>query len=221
MKLPTDKKERMKVFLMIGIGVALVLFVGIFYGIAPVLKSRSDTQAKILELKAQLDQAVKESKQSQPDIAKSREALLKLKNISEKYLLRPILNSYVLPAQDVIETEAKKLGIKAAVTEVSLGEIPGRQSTKTKAYTAHVALECGYNQFIKLVQRIEAANPYFCITAISITGQPAKDPRRHSITFDIQWPTWVDLEMPDKLDAQLEKLNETSRLIERDVTGHK
>jgi hypothetical protein len=221
MKLPTDKKERMKVFLMIGIGVALVLFVGIFYGIAPILKSRSDTKAKIVELRAQLDQAVKETKQSQPDIAKSRETLLKLKTTSEKYLLRPILNSYVLPAQDVIETETKKLALKATVTEVSLGEIPGRRSTKTKAYTAHVSLECGYNQLVKLVRQIEAVNPYFCITAISITGQPARDPRRHSVTFDVQWPTWGDLEMADKLDAQLEKLNETSRLVERDVTGHK
>jgi hypothetical protein len=216
MKLPTDKKERMKWLAIIVVGSLAAVFVAIYFGIIPILQKRSQLKAEIADLQDKLENAKKESKQKDRDVESNRKTLLSIKDISSKYIIKPVLNNYVLMASDFIESQAKKAGFKSVtVSEKGFANIAvraGDESTKTvKAYMVSVSVQCGYNDFVKLIRQIESANPFYCVTAISIGGQPAKDPRQHVIAFDIQWPTWIDVDMPNKLDAQLSQLAEISR----------
>lgn len=59
MKLPTDKKERMKWLAMIFIGSVVIVIVAIYYGIIPLLQKRSQMKVEISDLKEKLEKAKK------------------------------------------------------------------------------------------------------------------------------------------------------------------
>jgi hypothetical protein len=225
MKLPTDKKERVKILVMILLGVTVVLYVTIQFGLGPVIKSISEKRARIRETSEELAQAKKEINRMTADLARNKETLIKLKEISSKYVIMPVLHNYILSATDIVEAQAKKVNVKLdSVREQGITEFtaaPGQQSSTRflKCYTIRVSLSCGYNDLIKLIQQIENVNPYFCITSLSITGQPDKDVARHQMSFDLQWPTWVDQEMPLKLDAKLSEL-QREFVMERNVESN-
>jgi len=213
MKLPTDSKERAKILVMILLGVVVVLIVTVQFGLRPVLKSISNKKAAIEDTREKLAQAKKEIKQMSADMAKNAETLIKLKDISSKYVIMPVLQNYSLGATEIMESQAKKVNVKLdSIREAGISEVadmPGQPSSKRllKCYNLRVSLLCGYNDLTRLIQQIESINPYFCIVGMSIIGQqPDKDVTVHRISFDLQWPTWADLEMPLKLETKLSEL---------------
>jgi hypothetical protein len=203
MKWPEDKKERMQWLVMIGIGTVVVLYVAVQFGIMPILKSKKAKLARIEELKVEIANAEKEIKQRTKDEAENKEVLQKIMDISEKYVLKPVLGlNYKITAGEVIEPVAKKQGLKIdSLRQVAIG-VEASQSS-LKAFTARTVLSCGYNDLVKLIREIEASNPFLSVIAVTVTSQGPESPEKHLVTFDVEWPVWADTEMPAKLSKQL------------------
>lgn len=215
MKLPEDKKERMKFLIMIFIGVAVAGYVLVAFGIIPLLNAKKAAIEEIAATRDQVEKAEREIALMAKDRVLNLEALKNTRDISEKYFLRPRIGNFLLSATEFIEEQTRDVGITLepnSVKEIGPGEIITAPSDKSevvvKTYTAHVVIKAGYNQLLKLLHSIETANPLITITAVSITGDSEK-PEVHNIQFDVQWPIWATADMPTKLDQQI-KANEIS-----------
>jgi hypothetical protein len=184
-------------------GVVLVL-VGLYYGVInPTMAKKKATLAKIGELKESLEKANREIDQMSKDRKTNLEAVLTIKSLSDKYLLKPRLGNFLLSATEIIEEQAKRIGLTVQVRDVGLGPVVPERAPPVKAYTAHVSVICGYRDLIRFIREIETDNPMICVMNISIQGRASPDVETHSIGFDVQWPVWADQEMPSNLEAQL------------------
>lgn len=211
MKLPEDKKERTKVLALIGIG-AVAILVGLFYGvIRPTVAYKKATLEKIVKLRADIAKATVEIDQMSKDRKANVETLEKIRDLSDRYLLKSRLGNFQLSAAEIIEQLAHSAGLPPEVVlqvkEVGLGSMARASNSKTapvlRTYTSHLALVCDYNTLIRFIRVIEDSNPLFCVMNISIQGRPPPNMTVHACAFDVQWPVWVDPDMPSKLEAKL------------------
>jgi hypothetical protein len=211
MKLPDDKKQRTQVLVLIGMGVLLVL-VGLYFGIGYVRDRKKAIAQKTEELTENIRKANLEIDQMSKDRKVNTETLLRIKDLSERYLLKPrIGNSYVLPATEIVEGQAQKLDLATTEAALRVGELGlsdvgasrGKAALPVRAYTAHVSLLCGYNDAVRLIRAIEDANPLLSVLNVSIVGRAAPHVDTHAVDFDVQWPVWSDQDMPGKLEARI------------------
>lgn len=211
MKLPEDKKERMKVLILIGIGVVVaigLIFKAPVVGILPVLKSKKEKLAKIEQLKTEIAAANKEIKQLDKDKAENLDILRKIAEVSGKYVLTPVLGNYKISASEVIEPIAKKYNIKIEqIRQIGISQEAGQ--TSVRAFGARVILFCSYENTRHLIAEIEQKNPLISVMNISITGK-TENREQHAVSFDVQWPVWADTEIPVKLAQQLKELDKTA-----------
>jgi hypothetical protein len=211
MKLPEDKKQRTQVLALIGIGVILVL-VGLFYGIGFIRDQKKATADKTKKLKEDIRKANLEIDQMSKDRKDNTETLQKMKDLSDKYLLKQrIGNNYFLSAKEILETEAQKVNLLTptamlGISEIGLSDISpasGKVVPPVRAYTAHVSIVCGYNDLVRFIRTIEDDNPLVSVMNITIVARSPPNVETHAAAFDVQWPVWTDQEMPSKLEAQI------------------
>ncbi len=211
MKLPENKQERTKIFIMIGLGVALVLL-GIVQGIInPLRNARKNKLARLEECKSGVEKARKEIRAAARSFNRRMQTLKDIRDISEKHILHPVLGNYLLQATDIIEAHAGDLGVSIEpVREVGISDIPLDSNNKDverllKAYTVRVNLAASYLNSLRLVREIEENNPYACVTSLIIRPRPSEDVERHSVTIEVQWPVWADPEFPGEIKEQLKE----------------
>jgi len=213
MKLPDDKNERNKILGLIAVGVIAACYVGYNFGIKTLLQKQHDTLEKISDFEEKIRLANIDIKQIPIYIKKNHEIIDKIVDISENklYILHPNLGNFLLVAEDIIESHANRLNLTIKNVKRK-GGLPSRftnnddskkdsKAPRFAPYTVNVEIECGFADFIKLIQAIEEQNPYLCITRIGIIGQP-NNVTQHVISFDIQWPIWLDAKIPMKLVAE-------------------
>lgn len=208
MKLPENKQERTKILALILVGVGMGLYIIVSFGVKPLLKSRAKKQARIEELKQEIEKVDKKVKLMARDEKLNRETIREIKEISDEHVLQPRLGNYLLVAAEIIEGFAAKLGIPlqgiVPIGPSEIRPISGNASDPVlKAYTVRVTLESSYGEMTRLIQEIESDNPLLCAVNVGIAGRPKENPEKHKISFDVQWPTWVDPELPVKLADQL------------------
>lgn len=208
MKLPEDKQARMKVLILIAIGTVAVLYVAQL-GVKSLRKSKKAKTARLQELEEQQKKATLEIRRMPRDLELNRETVKKIKEISDKFVLKPVLGNYLLKAREIIEQYAKKLDIVLEdIREAGISQVPRRRGRKTDRtfhiYTARVTLDCGFHDIARFLREIKSSNPYLCVASLEIAGRP-KEPEEHKITFDVQWPIWADYEMPGRLEEQLKE----------------
>lgn len=216
MKLPSDKKERTKVLALIAVGVVLAI-----YGIAavivmPLSRIKRERAAAILELDGKLGKARTAVSRMAADRARNSSVLNEIVTTATRgnMVLHDRLGNFLLGASEVVEGHARKCGVPiTAPTEIGISQLPQGSSNKDpaafKSYTAHIGVECGIHDLIRLLSQIETNNPYACISSLAIAAQPDK-PEKHSVALDIQWPIWNDPEMPSKLESQFKVLTEAA-----------
>lgn len=209
MNLPTDPKKRMQVLVGIGVGVLAVIVAVIYFGVMPTLAAKKAMQGEIQSLQDEIDSAQKKIDQMPKDREKNREVLTKTREITAKYFIRPVLTSYPLRVNELIEPEVRKLGLAmdASPRDMGVMDLPEPPGVKKmiRAYTSRISLQCGYNDLRKLVRQIEESNPYLSVLAISIAaGDPVKSPEAHAVSLELQWPTWGDRQ--DTMDTKLDGL---------------
>jgi len=213
-KLPEDPKKRMQVLIGIGAGVVVVI-VGIYMGaISPMHQSKQAALGKIEELTKEVETANNEIAKVPGDTKANIQALTRAKELSDKCILPPGLDGgYHLVASAIIERHAKAVGVTVdTVQDRGVGDlcpVPGRGASagSLKAYSARVTMSAGYKDVVRLIRAIANDNALVCITGLDIRSTGAKDKtaRKHTIWFDVQWPVWIDTEMPSKLAAQLKE----------------
>lgn len=204
MKLPTDPKERNQILVLIGL-VAVGLCVGIFFAFKSLTTSKQVMRDRIEELEGKIQKADLKIKRMVADKRDNDIAVKEILEISNKHILASVLGNYQLVARDILDGYARELGLKMEpVRELGQGAIPypGGDSA-FMGYTARVTLFCGMHDLVKFLNKLETGNPYLCVTGISITQQSDKDPDRHIVSFEVQWPIWAKPEMKDKLNEQL------------------
>ncbi|MBT3294433.1 MAG: hypothetical protein HN919_13330 [Verrucomicrobia bacterium] len=210
MKLPDDKQQRVKIFVMIGLGAALVVL-GIVQGIInPLRTSRANRMVRMEECQRGVERARKEIKKAARSFTHRMETLDSIKRASDQYILHPVLGNYLLEATGIIEAHASALNIAIdPVREVAISDIPRNANAKKdrllKAYTVRVNLVAPYHDAFAMMREIENQNPYVCITSVMIRPRTGVDIERHSISIEVQWPVWADPEFPAEIEEQLKE----------------
>jgi hypothetical protein len=213
MKWPKDNKERVKMLVLIGMGVAVVIYLVIAGAVNPILTKRKYYKTEINRIKGYLVQARKKIKHTAQDQEDNYATILEIKKMTDNHLLKPQLGmSYLLSAKETLEEHAVAVGMseKPSVREVGIVELPkptGKPNYAFKSYTAGVTMNCGLNDLIKYLKQIEEANPYACISRLSILTQ-SRTPGEHRVTFEIQWPVWANSEDEQTLELQLKEVEE-------------
>lgn len=212
MKLPEDKKERIRFLVLAAMAVVGGVYISVSLGILPMLRSHGanvDRREELLDLITVGKGEVAQIDQLKARDAKNMEAM---KEFDGRYVLSPRLGNYLLSAKDVIEGLAVKCGIEVEnireVGPVAAIPAPAEQQRKNalKSYTAAVSLLCGYSDLAVFVEEIEKSNPYLCITRLVVAGRTKDDPENHSVRLEIQWPVWDKSETATPFLERLEEM---------------
>lgn len=192
MKLPENKKERIQVFVLIGIGVALALFALIQVAVVPFNAARQKLQVVQAELDKRMEKARKELLHARMVKEEFDIVTADIDRIMATNVLRPILGSYLVGVTETIEQAARKAGIEVdEIQEVGIREIPRGAMDKThevfKSYAVQMSGEGAYEEVCAFLDKIETDNPFLCVTEIRITGRPDK-PERHRLNVRVEWP---------------------------------
>jgi hypothetical protein len=209
MKLPEDKAERNKMLGLIGVGVIALAYVTFAFGISPFFQKQNAAEIRISELDDRLWKSKKDIQNAPLNSQKNNELLTQILEASEKeqHILRPSLGNYLLVATDIISRHADAVGItiesisETRPTNSQLPEGHDPNGPRFKAYTVNVKLTCNVLELMKLIEALETANPYLCITRMGIFGR-ATDIEQHAVSFDVQWPAWIDNDLPLQLAAE-------------------
>ena len=211
MRLPEDRKERIKVLILVGVGTIAVIYALIVGVMRPMANTRRERQARIEELNEQLEDAQRDMSRMLRDRQKNVEVLKEIVEIAARdgVILQPRLGNYELGAVAFIEQRAAEAGVKVnAINEIGITQIPKNPQKKTenaiKAYNMRISLEAGVHDLIRLLASIEDANPYIAITRIDVQTR-MQNPARHSLTFELQWPVWSDPTTGETLETQLQE----------------
>jgi len=193
MKLPENKKERIQVFILIGIGAAAVIFAMAQLLVTPFLAAKEKFKELLQTKQTALEKAERELKYA-PGIKEEFDTVTtQLDTTIANNLLRPILGSYLVGVTETLEAQARVLNIKLdEIQEIGIRELP-RPTKKIptpvyfKSYSVQVSVLASFEQATLFVKKLEELNPYLCISDVRITGQ-ADDPERHRLNIRIEWP---------------------------------
>jgi hypothetical protein len=206
-KLPTNKKERIQVFVLMAIGGVAVLYAGVQLGIRPMIEKKAAYRQRIAQLGEDNSKAERKVQLMRRDLSDNRDALQTICKEADNYILKATIGeNYLLGVDDVLQrcSRAAKVPV-GSPSEVGISDVPHNAARATrnvlKAYTARVTFRGGYSDMVRLLREIEATSPYVCVSAVTVSPQP--DPEVHAITIDIQWPIWAEKGMADRLKQQL------------------
>lgn len=213
MKLPATKKERIQVFILMGIGGIAVLYAGITLGVQPLFAKKAAYKKSIEDLEAKIMTAEGKIQSMRGDLARNKEALQKVNGEAERYVLRATIGeNYLLGVDEMLTKYARAAGVEiGSPAEVGISDVPHNNvrpgKNVLKAYTARVTFRGGYADLLRFLREVETNSPYVCVSSISVT--PQSDPEFHSITLDIQWPVWAERGMAEKVRQQLAEASDT------------
>ncbi len=197
MKLPENKKDRIQVFVLIGIGFVAVLYAIVQLVISPYLASKQKLRETLRQKQEKLEKAQRELNFA-PNIKTEFDSVTaELDKIIEANVLRPILGSYLVGVSETLETQARLCSIKLdEITEIGIRELPraGKKDTAVrnfKSYAVQVTATVSYEQATSFMNKLEELNPYLCISDIRLTGQ-TENPERHRLVMRIEWPIETD-----------------------------
>jgi hypothetical protein len=219
MKLPSDKNERNKIFMVVGIAVAAIGFGVYTFGAKPLVAKQQATYARIIELEDLLFRGRKDIDMIHRHRRQNCETLSEILEVSEtkRQILRPNLGNYLLVASHIVGRHAEPLGLKIdAINQMTpsdrttgVGAKSNPNGPRFRVYTVNVSLTASLSDLAMLIGALERDNPYLCISRLGVIGN-ATTPEQHNISFDVQWPIWIDASHPMQL--AVEKLNDEERL---------
>jgi hypothetical protein len=201
-------RYRTAVVMAVAILICILLGVGVFYAVHPLYVSRQSMKKEHTELRVKIDKALQELRNEERVRAEYEAGALDMKQLSDRYVLQPVLGSFVLAARAHLEPLADKT---PRFEIINIREAPARAKTKGvvkkagdkskkdkgataapakrvyKGYSAEVTATGGYEALTLFVRLVEESNPYLCITDLQIRGQP-ETPAQHRLVMLVEWP---------------------------------
>lgn len=203
MKLPTDRKERTKVLVLIALGVLAILS-ATTQGLVALTSRKRALAAELEDLQFQTQTARRDVVQAEGLRPRNAAAIGRVIEASERFVLHPILGNYRLGASEFLQRYATESGVElGGLQEVGIMDLPragdGKGKSAFKAYTARASVECDFFTLLTFLHRIEVANPYICVATLNVASQGEKVPNKHRVTIGFQWPIWADEGMVDTM----------------------
>jgi hypothetical protein len=232
-KLPQDKKTRQQVIGLMAVGIVAILYGVWMFIYQPVVEKRKDSIQKTGDLNTAIADAERQIARLPAMERDLMTITLELSELSERYMLHARLGNYLIPAREIINRHARALNIdNVQIDEIGLIAMPrpregdrratsdrraARQPAGTKAppppapatmqaYAVRITVRSSFDDLRAWIKLMEEENPLLSISNLMITGR-REDPLKHAVTFEVQWPAWVD---PDFRDTLLYKAGETS-----------
>jgi len=208
MKLPVGKREKTMLFAFAGILVVAAIYAAIQFGIGPQLTKYKKAKAEKEDLAGKIDEAWKEIKKQQQLRDENEVVKKELREIDEKYIMRPVFGNYRYEAEKVIKGIASNVNVKiASSSEVWPPEkAPAKQQkSQFSAYTIKVSAFLSYEETISYLTALQAENPYITVWELDVTPLdkgPQSVAPRHQVSFSVTWPIWNE----DMKEADVKKM---------------
>lgn len=194
MKLPTNKKERVQILVLIGVGVVVVLYLLIQMGIRPLIASYRQSRDQLEKKCGELDAKNKDLAR-RPRLQKEHEEInARIDEYTAKYILKPKLSSYRIVAQEYLDAVAAQNDVKLEnFSEIGITEMLGKGKDGSKlslrSYGVRVSGNAGFRNLTRLLEQIEKDNTMVCVGEMVINARAAS-PERHQISLTFYWPIW-------------------------------
>ncbi len=194
MKLSAEKKDRLQMFILIGF-VAVGVLVAIFmFVVAPVARARKLIPRQLEEVNANLLKAEQAIASVPQNHAQYNALAAIVQTTVDDYMLQPVLGSYILEAERLIEQEALAVGVTIdSYREIGIRDLPKpprrREGYRLRSYTVSVALKTDYDALMRLIDALERGNPFVSVLGLNVFSQP-RTPQVHDVRFDVQWAIW-------------------------------
>lgn len=192
MKLPESKKDRIVVFALIGVVAMVILFGVIQWGLFPLLDTRKELEARLVQLQDKLKKARRELDYA-PGIQKDYDDVTAhVEKIKKENIYRPILGSYLVGVSEQIEAVARATGIRIEATrEIGVIDIPLKAKDSPlkafKLFVVQVTAYGSYQSITRFLLQMEERNSFFGITDMTIGGQP-DNPEEQRLVVQMEWP---------------------------------
>lgn len=197
MNLPQDRKQRIQVLVLIGMGVVVLLILLAQFALVPILDSRQKLTETREGYRERMDKAQRELKASAQIQSEFDEVMQQLKAIAADYLLHPILGSYLVGVTEAMEPHARATGFTIEDIQergVQALRLRAKEITGLRPYNAYsfqISGQGSYAEIMAFLKSIEIKNPYVSITELKIVAQP-DNPSRHRASLRIEWPIAVE-----------------------------
>lgn len=213
MKLPTDRKERIKVLVLIALGILAALSASI-QGIMSLSRQKSALTQKLQDVRYQIQTSKRDVMQADSCRPRNAETIRQIVSTSDEHVLHPILGNYRLGASETINRLAQASGVEIqSVQEVGIMDLPRAVDAKArfKAYTVRLTMDCSFFSLMEFLHRIEKVNPIINIATMTVVGSGDKTPQLQRIAMGMQWPIWVDEILVEKMKVRGAKAGEAAR----------
>ena len=194
MRLPATKKERIQVFVLIGIGLIAVIYALVQLTVSPFLASKQKLRDELLTKKTALEKAERELKFAPTIKEEFNSVATQMDRIIADNVLRPILGSYLVGVTEFLEQQARATNIRLdEVQEIGIREPPRPKNTGSaapiyfKSYSVQVSARGSFEQVTAFIMKLSKLNRYLCVSDIRITGQ-SDTPESHRLNMQIEWP---------------------------------
>jgi len=199
--MPTLKKERMQLLLLIGIWAVGGLIALYLWVVGPAMKNRSRSSGELAELNEnnqKARQAIQGESQFREEHAR---ALGDIARAMEQYIVPPDSSLSWVTERVYAAARSVKADVRG-VTPMRMADTAWDALVKAgrflRPYAVQINVECSYAGLAALVGAFETSNPYLCITGIHVIGQD-QDVTRHQVTLQVEWPMWgqpLGIELP-------------------------
>lgn len=211
MKLPEDPKERIKILVLVGIGVVAVIYTAIALVIKPLFSAEERYRKEIADVNESLMASQRDMNhmlQEREGNTRSLNAIVEISD-RQRLILHPRLGNYELGAREFLEGVAQRTGVTmASIREIGVTQMPQSPDLKTekalKFYTLRVNMEGGLHDLMRMLATLETDNPYIGLSSLTINTRPEM-PAKHQIDIELQWPVWADPKMNEIIKQRLEE----------------
>ncbi len=197
MKLPDDKKERQQMLILMGIVAAAAIYAVVNFVLLPFISSQREIPEKLEGVRDQLATGERTLAAVPRNIEQYNVYVTNIRRTVDQYLLQPVLGSYILEAERIIEQHALAVGLTIdGFREDGIRDLPVARTrqgagagNRLRSYALIVNLRAGYDDMVRLIEAIEAGNPFVSVLELNLNHQP-RTPQIHAVQFKVLWPIW-------------------------------
>ncbi len=191
MKLDARDKLRLQWGVTILIGGAAVLYACTQLMILPLRHAREAGATRLAKYQDRIERAAIDLQGMDGIRAEVSRLRREVDTATNLFLLRPVLGSMIVPAQNFVEPIAQECGLQIdSCAERSRNAIPVNMKDAVQTierYLTELTASGPYAAVWDFIAMMEKTNAYVCVTDVEIFGQSG-DVSKHKIRICMEWP---------------------------------